>query len=286
MKRDITRVRNIGVVASVDAGPFTCRERIVELAERLHAKSGDPPTAVARSSLATEVTWAPRSGPFAGESFLVSIDGRLRGVNSGGLVVLDAARGTAESAEASLRAVRALGVPCVVFLDDIGDHADLEAMLESLEDALDATAVAVHVPWFDDGAHLLDVIDQRLVVERGDERELRPLPPAAADHVARMRSRIVDVCADVDEKVRGAHLMGLELGADELARALRKATLASGSHLLVVTCGSLRASRGVGLLLDTLVTYLPSPAETPRPMGRVRPLRPRGSNPPPGPRAA
>src|SRR5690606_34059782 len=138
--RDITRVRNIGVVASVDAGPFTCRERIVELAERLRKSSGEPAPTIAPSSLATEVTWIPRSGPFADESFLVSIDGRLRGLRSGELVVLDAARGTAERAEASLRAVRALGVPCVVFLDDIGDRADLDAMLDSLEEALDVTA--------------------------------------------------------------------------------------------------------------------------------------------------
>src|SRR5690606_17638008 len=127
---------------------------------------------------------------------------------------------------------------------------------------LGMTTLPIHLPWTDErGTHVIDVLEQRLVLEpdTGTQRKLRPLPEQARETVGRLRRRIVDACAEIDDAIHGASAAGLEVGADELARALRKAALARDARVLVVTCGSLRGRRGVGLLLDALVTYLPSP---------------------------
>jgi len=270
MQRDVTRLRNIGILASVDAGTVTCRERIFELIGGARTSEGEAslcgPLVGRGASPASSGTWTPRSGPFAEEPIALTFVAGLSRVLDGAVVVLDGARGTAETADAALRDLCARHVPCFVFIDDAGRIEDLEAMVDALELDLDVTAVPVQLPWNDErGTHVIDVLDQRLVVgpEGAGERALRPVPAEAQETIARIRRRIVDICAEGDERIHGASMAGLDIGSDELARALRKATLARDGRVLVVTCGSLRAGRGLGLLLDALVTYLPSPSDLP-----------------------
>ncbi|MBX3209114.1 MAG: hypothetical protein KF764_29040 [Labilithrix sp.] len=270
MQCDITCLRNIGIISSVDMGSTTCRERILDIVER--ARTGGRRAQTRPPVLpATTVAWTPLSGFLAGDAVRVTfVDDDALAAIDGALFVLDGARGTVESAEAAFRAARARRVPSIAFVDDVGDVADLEAMAAALEQELQSPAVLVHVPWRDDdGVHVIDVLEQRLVSERDDGRvrELRRVPPGARHVVARMRQRIVDVCAELDETVRGASAVGIDVGAYELARALRKATCARQASVIPVTCGSVRAGRGVGLLLDALVTYAPSPAERPPALG-------------------
>ncbi|MBX3199806.1 MAG: hypothetical protein KF894_16845 [Labilithrix sp.] len=270
MQRDIAYLRNIGIRTSVDVGASACLARIVDVVDvarsagrgRAHVGGADAVPAITFG-------WTPLSGWLAGEATSVTLvddDDAL----DGALLVLDGARGMAESAEAAFRAARARRVPCVAFVDDVGDVADLEAMASALEQELLSPSVVVHVPWRDDdGVHVIDVLEQRLVFERdgGRARELRHVPPGARHVVARMRRRIVEACAEHDETVRGASAVGIDVGAYELARALRKATSAREASVIPVACGSLRAGRGVGLLLDALASYLPSPAERPPALG-------------------
>lgn len=278
MQRDVTRLRNIGIMASVDAGNATCRESIFELISGSRTSDGGTPAGPLHPgnlSPASSGTWTPRSGPFAEEPTALTFVARSARVIDGALVVLDGARGTAESAEAALREMCARRVPCVVFIDDVGSLSDLQAMVDALESDLGMTTLPLYLPWSDErGAHVIDVLEQRLVVgpDGAGERLLRPVPHQVEETVRRLRRRIVEVCAEVDESIHGASATGLDVGAYELARALRKAVLARDSRVLVVTCGSLRARRGVGLLLDALVTYLPSPAERP-PVFGVDPRR-------------
>ncbi len=261
MQRYVTRLRNIGIMGGIDAGSATCRERIVELTSDERPVSG---TFGEGGRVRPQVgTWTPRSGPFADEATSVSIvEGRPHMLD-GAVVVLDGARGDAETAEAALREMYVRGVPCIAFIDDVSAAQDLEAMVDSIFSDLGVTAVPVHLPYNDElGSHLIDLLEQRLVLERENgDRELRPVPAAVQQVVDRLRRRIVDVCAELDDSILGASTTGLDVGGDELARALREATIARDSRVLVVTCGSLRARRGVGPLLDAIVTYLPSPAE-------------------------
>lgn len=268
MQRDLTRIRNIGIMASVDAGNTQCRERLFEAIGGLHAGAGQDVYAgrihPAHLSPASSGDWTARSGPFAEETTTLAIIAGGSSAVDGALIVLDGSQG-AESAEPLLREMILRRLPGVVFVDDLGRPEDLEAMVDALEADLGWTTVTVHLPWNDDrGVHVIDVLEQRLVVESNSgEHERRPISAPALVAVRRLRQRVIDVCAEVDESIQGAQAMGLETGAYELARALRKAVLARGSRVLVVTCGSLRARRGASLLLDALVTYLPSPAERP-----------------------
>ncbi len=266
MHHDIARLRNIGIMASVDAGTSTCRERIFEAIVGPRPQSEQNvhvgPIHPAHLSHASSGTWTPRSGLFEGESTSLTFVAGTPRVVDGVLVVLDGARKTVDTAE--LREMYARRVPCIAFIDDVGGAEDLEAMVRELESDLGWTVLPVQLPWNDErGAHVIDVLEQRLVVEPdggNGERARHPLPTAALTTVARLRQRIVAACAEVDESIGGAEVASLDVGADELSRALRKAALARDSRVLVVTCGSLRARRGVSLLLDALVNYLPSPA--------------------------
>ncbi len=277
MQRDVTRLRNIGILNSVDAGNATCRERIFELVGGVGAanEESSAPLVGRNVSPASSVTWSPRTGPFAEEPAALTFVAHAPRVLDGVVFILDGARGTAETGDAALRDTCARRVPCIVFIDDAGKHEDFEAMVDALELELGMTAVPVHLPWNDErGANVIDILQQRLVIgpDTGPERELRPVPPAAEETVGRIRRRIVDICAEFDDAIHGASAAGLDVGADELARALRKATLTRDARVLVVTCGSVRAGRGVGSLLDALVTYLPSPTERP-PVFGVDPRR-------------
>ena len=273
MPRDVTRLRNIGIMTTVDAGNARCRERLIERICRRAATDGEPLPAE-RLAPARIGTWTPRSGPFADEpTSLALLEGVARAID-GALLVIDGGRDAPEAAEAPFREMRGRRVPCIAHIDEVGPARDLEALLEALEPALGVIAVPVHVPWHDEReSGVIDLLDQRLAVEGpGHDRGLRRVPEQAAELVARMRRRIVDVCAELDESILGASSAGLDIGADELARALRKATLTRGSGVLVVTCGALRSGRGTGSLLDALVTYLPSPADRP-PVFGVDPRR-------------
>ncbi len=268
MNRDVTRLRNIGILTSVDAGNVTCRNTLFQLIGGRTIEGGEHPAGplVGRDALpASAGSWTPRSGPFADEPMELTFVTPAARVLDGALVVLDGARGVVETADAALRNVCARRLPCVVFIDEVGRPEDLEAMVAALELDSGMTAVPVQLPWNDGrGSHVVDVLDQRLVVGPDtEERELRPIPPELEETVGRIRRRIVDICAEVDERIYGASVAGLGIGGDELARALRKAMFARDARMLVVTCGSLRARRGAGLLLDALVTYLPSPADRP-----------------------
>lgn len=275
MHHDVTRLRNLGIMASVDAGNARCRERIFEvlggIPTGLRADSRSPESP-APTSLASSGRWSVRSGPFVEEvSTLTFVTGELHAVD-GVLVVLDGARGVVESGEPSLREAFVRRLPCVAFIDDVGRPRDLEAMLDALEVDRGWTPLAVNLPWRDErGVHVIDVLEQRIVVEStaGGEHERRPVPASAMVAVRRLRQRIVEVCAEVDDTIHGASALGLEVGADELARALRQAVLARASRVLIVTSGSLRTGRGATLLLDALVTYLPSPADRPPPQEPV-----------------
>ncbi|AKV02291.1 Translation elongation factor G [Labilithrix luteola] len=265
MQRDITCLRNIGIITTIDAGKTIARDRIVDLAKAPSGSEGSESVAHGAAPV-TMVSWTPRSGPFADESTSIVIVESAPRVIDGAVLVLDAARGASEGAESAFREMRARGIPCLAFVDDVGDERDFQAITESLAAELDVTALPLYLPW-NDGPRpqIIDILEQRLVIEREDGRvrDRRAVPRDARDIVARLRRRIVEVCAEVDESILGATSVGLDIGADELARALRKATTARDSRILLVACGSLRARRNVGGLLDSVVTHLPSPAERP-----------------------
>ena len=289
MPRDITRIRNIGIMAHVDAGKTTCAERILFLAGRIRTKGEvhdgnahldfhplERKKGITIQAAATSVPWTPSSGLFAGQDHVVSlvdtpghvdftieVERSLR-VLDGAVFVLDGASGVECQSETVFRQASHHRVPCIAFVNKMDKPgADFDACLRDIEEKLGVTAVPVQAPWH--GADpqrlsVLDVVTRELVVESDGGREQRrlPLPEEAVARVDALRRRVIEAVADHDSVVMDAFCTGREVSADALARALRKAT--AHRSILVVTCGSALDDIGIGPLLDAVVSYLPSPA--------------------------
>ncbi len=301
MSRSSERLRNIAVVAHVDAGKTTCAERILWLARRLEQKGevhhGDtaldfmPLEREKRLTIraaATSVPWTPTAGPFAGEAhvvqlvdtpghadFALEVERALRVVD-GAVIVLDAARGVAHEAAAIFRNASRHGVPCIAFLNKLDEpSADVTRCLREVAATLGVVPAPVRLPFATpDGFVLVDLLARAIVSEEDGGRAWRldPLPAAIRSEVETIRRCLVDVCAGVDEGVQAALATGRDVDAPTLARALRIGTLAR--RLLVVASGAALRDRGVGPLLDDVVSYLPAPADRPAVMG-VDPVRER-----------
>lgn len=264
MQRKTNGLRNFGVLATDNTQKRLLESRLLE-----SVKSGFVDE-ISDSSPAARLSWTPRSSGFAGESTtLVMVDDTSRAID-GAVLLASKTQSDFEDLRGAFREVRARGVPCLAFVDDMADERAIEAFASSLATELEVTALPIHLPWSDGPrAQVIDVIDQRLVVEHanGRDRALRAVPRDARGVVERMRRRIVDTCAEFDESILGATSVGLDIGADELARAVRKAVLARHSRVLLVATGSLGARRNVRALLDAVVAFLPSPADRPAVFG-------------------
>ena len=285
----IDRVRNIGIMAHVDAGKTTCAERILFLAGKIRQKGEvhdgntkldfhplERAKGITIQAAATSVPWTPSSGPFANEphlvalvdtpghvDFTIEVERSLR-VLDGAVFVLDGASGVECQSETVFRQASHHRVPCIAFVNKMDKPgADFDACLRDIEEKLGVTAAPVQAPWIDEDTRRLSVLDlltREQIVESGEGREQRrnPLPDGALTRVDVLRRRLVEIAADHDSDVMGLFCTGRDVPADALARALRKATIARA--VLVVTCGAALDDIGIGPLLDAVISYLPSPA--------------------------
>lgn len=288
MPRDIpiARLRNIGIMAHIDAGKTTCAERILFFTGRLRvpgevhqgtAKLDHLPEEQRRgitiTAAATTVSWTPHWGNFEGVphrvqlvdtpghiDFTIEVERSLR-VLDGAVFVLDAASGVECQSETVWRQAERHGVPRLCFVNKVDKAgADLEMCLRELEERLGARPVLVNIP-IDGGRILLDVVREVAIVFDERSFHVEPLPEECVARVALARARVVEACAEVDEHVLARFCEGNPVPAVELERALRKGTLAGKLH--VVACGSALKNRGIEQLLDAIVAYLPSPADLP-----------------------
>ncbi|MDF2695852.1 MAG: translation elongation factor [Labilithrix sp.] len=291
MPRDIRRLRNIGIMAHVDAGKTTCAERILFLAGHIRTKGEvhhgnthfdhlplERQKGITIQASAGAVSHKPSRGPFAGiehrlqlidtpghVDFTIEVERSLR-VLDGAIFVLDAASGVECQSETVFRQAAAHRVPCLAFVNKIDKPgADFGACLRDIEERLGVVPVALGLPTKTDEGELAiaDVLARELVVDRdeGREQERLPLPASMREEVETARKRVVEICAEVDEHVLEAFCAGREVEEHELARALRTVTLQRRG--LIVLAGAALQDRGIGALLDAVVAYLPSPLERP-----------------------
>ena len=274
-------------MAHVDAGKTTCAERILFLAGALRdtGEVHDGNTAldfhpierkkgITIQAAATSVRWTPKSGPHEGREHVVSlvdtpghvdftieVERSLR-VLDGAVFVLDGASGVECQSETVFRQATHHRVPCLAFVNKMDKAgADFDACLEDIREKLSVTPVAVQRPFVVDGELLIaDVLTRELVVEteRGRSQKRTPLPQGIGALVEEARRKVVETLADHDADVMSLFCTGQPVGSELLAQALRKATISRS--ILVVTCGAALADRGIGALLDAVVSYLPSPA--------------------------
>ncbi|MBA3502955.1 MAG: elongation factor G, partial [Deltaproteobacteria bacterium] len=283
-RRDIERIRNIGIIAHVDAGKTTLTERILFHTGRIHSigevhdgttRTDSHPVSKKRgiTIVAAAVTcdWEDHRIHLIDTpghvDFTIEVERSLR-VLDGAVVVLDGVAGVEPQTETVWRQAERHRVPRLVFVNKLDrTGADFDRCVRELEGRLGARAVPIVVPWFE-GEELVGVIDlvgQRTLRWEG-EGPSTPVIDKLSDNLS-ARERVLEVCADEDPSILEAVLAGRDVPAATLWSALRRATVRG--RVIPVLAGSAYKHRGVEPLLDAVVALLPSPVDRGEVAGRA-----------------
>jgi elongation factor G len=285
MPRDIAldRIRNIGIIAHIDAGKTTTTERVLFYTGRTY-KIGEvhegtavmdwmpqeQERGITITSAATTAAWNDHRVNIIDTpghvDFTVEVERSLR-VLDGGVVVFDAVAGVEPQSETVWRQADKYRVPRICFvnkMDRIG--ASFDRTVQMVKDRLGAKAVPVQLPigLEDKFQGVIDLLEQHAVTfvgEWGQERQISDIPAEMAEQAEAMRQELIEAIAETDDELMLLYLEGQALDLDELKRGLRKATLEN--KLVPVLCGSALKNKGVQKLLDAVVDYLPSPIDRP-----------------------
>jgi elongation factor G len=276
---ELSRLRNFGIIAHVDAGKTTLTERILYVTGRVHRAGGvdegttttdfDPEErkrGITIGAAAVTCPWREHVLTLVDTpghaDFTIEVERSLR-VLDGAVTVLDGVAGVEPQTEKVWRQADQHGVPRLVLVNKLDRAgADLDRSVAALRERLGASPVVISIPIV--GAHeeeilgVVDLVGLRAFVREGDRTLEGPVPAHLADAVAHRRATLVEACAEHDEAVLDAWLAG-DVSPDVLRAALRRCTIAQ--KLVPVLAGS--AARGVGIepLLDAIVELLPAPAE-------------------------
>jgi len=277
----LEKTRNIGVMAHIDAGKTTTTERILFYTGRIH-KIGETHEGASQMDWMEQeqergitITSAATTAQWKGHriniidtpghvDFTVEVERSLR-VLDGAITVLDAQSGVEPQTETVWRQATTYGVPRVVFInkmDKIG--ADFLYATSTLKDRLGANAVPIQYPIGaeDNFEGIIDLIHMQAhyyLDELGTVDDPREIPDEYKDKAEELRGELIEAVADFDEDIMMKYLEGEEISVEELKNAVRKATL--DVELYPVFCGSAFKNRGVQLLLDGVIDYLPAPTD-------------------------
>ena len=277
-------VRNIGIIAHIDAGKTTVSERILYYSHVLH-KIGEVHEGTAMMDWMVQerergitITSAAITTEWLGKQinlidtpghvdFTVEVERALR-VLDGAVGVFCAVGGVQPQSETVWRQANKYGVPRIAFvnkMDRMG--ADFDAVVAAIRERLRSNAVPLQLPigaaeTFE-GA--VDLISRKCVryedSDLGSTLLVSDVPADLQDAVEAARMELVEAVANVDETLADAYLSGDELSEDALHAAIRRATIAGA--LVPVLCGTALKNKGVQPLLDAVVRYLPSPLDVP-----------------------
>jgi elongation factor G len=279
----LERVRNIGIIAHIDAGKTTTTERILFYTGRTHRMgSVDDGTTVTDwmeqerergitiTAAAVTCFWRDCQINIVDTpghiDFTAEVQRSLR-VLDGGVVVLDAVAGVEPQSETVWHQADRFQVPRICFvnkMDRVG--ADFWRAVDMIRDRLNASPVAVQVPIGQESSFdgVVDLIENKAIVygdELGTLPEIREVPAGLREEVDRRREFLIERIAETDDTLTNKYLVGDEIAPGELREALRAATVRT--LLVPVLCGAALRNKGVQLLLDAIVDYLPSPLQVP-----------------------
>jgi elongation factor G len=280
----IDKVRNIGIMAHIDAGKTTTTERILFYAGRIH-KMGEVHEGAATmdwmvqekergitiTSAATTANWRDHAINIIDTpghvDFTVEVERSLR-VLDGAVAVFDAVAGVEPQSETVWRQADRYGVPRIAFInkmDRIG--ADFYGSLNSIRTRLGARAVPIQLPIGseDKFTGYIDLLSQETVIYVDDlgtkSEESLDIPADMQELVKQHRHDLIEAVADFDDSIMHKYLDDKEVTEAEIRAALRKGTVKG--ILVPVLCGAALRNRGVQPILDAVVDYLPSPADVP-----------------------
>ncbi|MGY2895391.1 elongation factor G [Deinococcus sp. UYEF24] len=285
----LTHFRNIGIAAHIDAGKTTTTERILYYTGKTHNigevhdgaatmdwMEQERERGITITAAATTAKWKHSA---TGEEYTVNIIDtpghvdftieveRSMRVLDGAVAVFDSSQGVEPQSETVWRQADRYGVPRIAFsnkMDKTG--ASFELVLSDIRERLGAIPAPIQYPMGQEGDFkgIIDLVRMKAHTynnDLGDDITVSEIPEQYMDKVREMRAQLIEAAAEVDEAVMMKFLEGEEPTVEEMVLALRKGTVEK--RIFPVLCGSALKNKGVQLLLDAVVDYLPSPLEVP-----------------------
>ena len=279
----LENTRNIGIMAHIDAGKTTTTERVLYYTGKIH-KIGETHEGASQMDWMEQeqergitITSAATTAQWKGHriniidtpghvDFTVEVERSLR-VLDGAVAVLDAQSGVEPQTETVWRQATTYGVPRIVFankMDKIG--ADFLYSVRTIHERLQANAHPIQLPIGaeDNFTGIIDLIKMKAEIytnDLGTDIQETDIPEDLQDLAEEWREKLVEAVAETDEELMERYLEGDEITEAELKAAIRKATCAV--EFYPVLCGSAFKNKGVQLMLDAVVDYLPSPLDVP-----------------------
>ena len=278
----LEKTRNIGIMAHIDAGKTTTTERILYYTGKIH-KIGETHDGASQMDWMEQeqergitITSAATTAEWKGHriniidtpghvDFTVEVERSLR-VLDGAIAVLDAQAGVEPQTETVWRQASDYDVPRIVFvnkMDKLG--ADFDFSVNSIKERLQANALAIQMPIGaeDDFEGIIDLIEMKADIydedELGAEWDTVDIPDEYKEEAQKRRDTMIEELADVDDSIMEKYLEGEEISIPEIKAAIRKATL--NLELFPVLAGSAFKNKGVQMLMDATVDFLPSPLD-------------------------
>jgi elongation factor G len=282
---DLAKVRNIGIMAHIDAGKTTTTERILfytginykigevhDGAATMDWMEQEQERGITITSAATTVFWKDNQLNIIDTpghvDFTVEVERNLR-VLDGAVAVFDGKEGVEPQSETVWRQADKYNVPRICFvnkMDKLG--ADFYFTVRTISERLGAKPLPVQLPIGAEGSFIgvIDLIENRALTWRGETKKgedyaVEEIPAELAEQAAEYRHQLIETVAESDEALLEKYLGGEELTSDEIKGAIRK--LVVTGEIYPVLCGSAFKNKGVQPLLDAVLDFLPSPLDIP-----------------------
>src|SRR4029434_6024490 len=280
---ELSKLRNIGIMAHIDAGKTTTTERILFYTGRTH-KMGEvhegaavmdwmeqeQERGITITSAATTASWKDYRVNIIDTpghvDFTVEVERSLR-VLDGAIALFDSVAGVEPQSETVWRQADKYGVPRIAYVNKMDrTGADFFKAVETMRERLAANPLPIQIPIGPeaDFAGVVDLIENKALVwkdELGTEFEYTDIPADLADAAHEHRTHLIEACADYDDELMEAYLNDDEIPHERIASSLHRATL--DIKVTPVLCGSSFKNKGVQPLLDAIVELLPSPLAVP-----------------------
>jgi elongation factor G len=278
----LEQIRNIGIMAHIDAGKTTTTERILYYTGITH-KLGEVHEGTATmdwmeqeqergitiTSAATTCYWMDNRINIIDTpghvDFTAEVERSLR-VLDGAVALFGAVEGVEPQSETVWRQADKYRVPRIGFVNKMDrPGADFPRVLEMMRTRLNTVPVAVQIPLGgeDEFRGVIDLINQKAIVFQeetlGSDFEVEDIPDKYLDEVAKYRAQIIETAAEADDRMLEKYLSGEAISNQEIQSALRKGTLEL--KFVPILCGSAFKNKGIQQLLDSIVQYLPSPMD-------------------------
>lgn len=283
MDSQLEKRRNIGIAAHIDAGKTTLTERILGYTGKVHrfgeVHEGEATMdymiqeqerGITITSAATTCFWKDYQINIIDTpghvDFTIEVERSLR-VLDGFVAVFAGVEGVQPQSETVWRQANRYKVPRVVFvnkMDRVG--ADYFKVINDIKTKLGANAVAMQIPIgaSENFTAIIDVLAEKAYYFEGEKGEIiveKPYPIEYKEKIAQARLKIIDAICDVEESIAEKYMSGIEISTDEIKAAIRKGVIAL--KVTPVFCGTAFKNKGVQLLLDAVIDYLPAPVDVP-----------------------